>query len=291
MRAVNAYTLIESRPHPDLLNDIGCVLARHTPQTLNISERLRTTTVMQWAMFSGAAHLGCETSALSMTRWIALASFEDKDIVKRPLFRSTMDLHRKMLEQGKPMSLYIEGELLLRTGKIDAAIRILDRAHSESNSSVIWWPEVCNALGIAHSMKDQPEIALEYWKEAAREGSVEALKGIFHTTNDAELRDDAMYKLACKGNTEVLGTIAMVENAKITDEEEMPTPQDQAFQGNWAREWSKMAEYDMQARRSLQHNGHDGSADEGNIPISEETLLEIRNALTAEKKKQMEREQ
>jgi tetratricopeptide (TPR) repeat protein len=238
------------RPDPALLNDLGSVIARYSPQVDSLNERLAVTTVIQWGMFSGAAHLGCDISTFSMARWIAIASYHDKDISKRPLFRPIMDLHKTYLDEGKPMALFAEGEYLLRTGKTDAAIRVLTRAVKESSKTLPWWPAMCNALGAAHSMNEETPIALRYWEKAIQEGSLDALKAYYQYTAPGDDRDDAMYKLACKGDVEVLGEIAELEGRKASDDE-FATPGEKKFQEKWASEWMKMTEYDIQVRTAL----------------------------------------
>lgn len=275
-----AQTLADLQPKPELLNDIGCVLARHTPQPGSLEERLPVTAVIQWGMFSGAAHLGCDISTLSMAKWLAFASPHTKDIAKRPLFRPIIDLHRKYLDEGRPMALYVEGEFLLRTGKTEAALRILNRAFNESNSTVVWWADVCNALGIAHNINREPRTALEFFGKAVQEGHVEALKGVYLGTDDAELRDNSMYKLACRGYSEVLHEIALLETAKAR-EEEFATPQKKVFQEKWAAEWRKMAAYDIQSRNALGQGLHAASAD-AEVEITEEGMRELQRRLAEE---------
>ena len=240
-------------------------------------------TVIQWAMFSGAAHLGCEVSTLSMARWIAIASFHDKDISKRPLFRPIMDLYKPYLDEGKPMALYVEGEYLLRTGKPDAAIRLLTRAVQESDRTTPWWPAMCNSLGIAHSMNDEITVALRCWGDAVQQGSLDALKPLSRYTPDEKLRDDAMYKLACKGDIEALSDIAMFESRKAS-EDEFPTPGERRFQEKCASEWTKMANYDIHARSMLsgKTQSADADTDEEKVQLSEESMQAIGRVIERE---------
>lgn len=243
-----ADIFVELRPDAALLNDLGSVIARYSPQVDNLNgQSLPVPTVIQWAMFSGAAHLGCEISTMSMARWIAIASYQTNSISKRPLFRPIMDLHKKYLDEGKPMALFVEGEFLMRTRKIDAAIRFLTRAFKQSNSTALWWSDICNALGTAHKANNEDQIAMKYWEEAARAGNLDALKAISRIAAEEEKRDDAMYKLACRGDVESLNELAMVESRKFL-EDNSATRAAKQFQEKWALEWRKLAEYDQQTR-------------------------------------------
>jgi len=245
----------ELRPHPELLNDLGCVLSRYAPQAKSLGSKVHIGTVMQLAMFSGAAHLGCETSALSMARWIALASYEDSDIVKKPLFRPTMDLQQKMLREGNPQAMYIEGVLLIGNSRLDAGIKILEKAYREYSKQDIWWAELCDTLGSAYQMKGNDALALEFWGKAIEEGSVDALQGFSRLTPEGPRRDDAMYKLACKGDTVALENIAAAEQTKL-HEQKFDTAEERAFQEKWAAEWEKMARHNVYSKQVLHEEGN-----------------------------------
>lgn len=202
-----------------------------------------------------------------------------------------MDLHRKLLERGKPMALYIEGELLVRNGRLDAGLRILKRAYDELNDSVVWWPDVCSLLGSAYAEKGDYEVALEYWQRAAKEGSTDALRGIYQNTADKVLRDDCLYKLACKGDTVALHEIAAVEQGKL-EENKFETTQDKVFQEKWAKEWAKMAELDWRSRhQDPTTDRHDSGSEGMSVEFTEEQMRELQAAVKAAKEKQRRSEQ
>lgn len=225
----NQMTL-ENAVSASTLYSVGCLM-RHIAEP-------RSAMAFVVAMWASASDMGYLPATISLAREISRGGAWGMN----PQLKRVETRFKQLVSEGRdPNALTVEGELLYKLGKYDAAVTMLKRALLVGGEDFEWESSCRLQLGRAYVKLQRHVEAREAFEAVANMGSAgaDADLGQLLRSSDQEKAEGYFYSAGIHGQPDMLRHLSEIAFEKIATATDEHAAKDHQL---WAMEWARLAD-------------------------------------------------